>query len=512
MASLRSLGRVFLSVSLLAFGASAQAQSAARGQAIYNQAPWGCGDCHGGSDPKKDPERDKPSGGVKSGVVWQNILLGINSAVDGNTSMTSLLKPFYDQFQITDDDLKDIAAYLQTVFDGTGGGGGGGVGAGNLSLPAALALGSVNVGASTTQVASGTISGGAVAFTGASISGTHAADFGVASNSCSGTVRAGSCQVTVRFQPASAGARSATLTLTSNAANGASKAVALSGTGVANAIGQVSLAGSLAFAATNVGVQSTPMSLTVRNSGGAPVSVTGVTSSNASEFPVVGNGCSSLAAGASCQVTVAFRPSVAGARSATISVANNGNGGTQSASATGTGVASTGGGDTGTKVAAVEYYNAGFDHYFVTAIADEITKLDDGTFAGWQRTGLSFNVYKTLGAPASSATVYRFFSTSFTPKSSHFYTANAAEYDAVLANADWQLEGQVFNVVLPGADGTCPAGTTAVYRLYNNGQGAAPNHRFTTDLVTRDAMLSRPVDKAWVPEGVGVGVGMCSPL
>jgi hypothetical protein len=107
--------------------------------------------------------------------------------------------------------------------------------------------------------------------------------------------------------------------------------------------------------------------------------------------------------------------------------------------------------------------------------------------------------------------VYRFFSTSFSPKSSHFYTANEGEYAAVLANPDWQYEGQVFNVVTPAADGSCPAGTIAVYRLYNNGQGAAPNHRFTTDLATRNAMLARPADKAWVAEGAGVGVGMCSP-
>jgi hypothetical protein len=31
---------------------------------------------------------------------------------------------------------------------------------------------------------------------------------------------------------------------------------------------------------------------------------------------------------------------------------------------------------------AVEYYNATLDHYFVTALADEIAKLDSGFFAG----------------------------------------------------------------------------------------------------------------------------------
>ena len=42
-----------------------------------------------------------------------------------------------------------------------------------------------------------------------------------------------------------------------------------------------------------------------------------------------------------------------------------------------------------------------------------------------------------------------------------------------------------------------------VYRLYNNGQGAAPNHRYTTDLSVRSQMMSQ----GWVPEGYGsVGV------
>jgi hypothetical protein len=191
-------------------------------------------------------------------------------------------------------------------------------------------------------------------------------------------------------------------------------------------------------------------------------------------------------------------------------VTSTGTGSPQTISATGTGVSGTGGGG-GTKVLAIEYYHAAWDHYFVTAIPAEIAALDNGTFVGWARTGLSFNVYATAGAPGSASTVYRFFSTSFAPKSSHFYTANPAEHQSLLTNPNWQVEGAVFNLAVPATDGTCPAGTVPVYRLYNNGQGAAPNHRFTTDITVRNAMLSRPVDKAWIAEGMGVGVGFCSP-
>ena len=41
----------------------------------------------------------------------------------------------------------------------------------------------------------------------------------------------------------------------------------------------------------------------------------------------------------------------------------------------------------------VEYFNAGFDHYFMTAQADEIAGLDGGAYGGaFVRTGRSFKV------------------------------------------------------------------------------------------------------------------------
>ena len=127
---------------------------------------------------------------------------------------------------------------------------------------------------------------------------------------------------------------------------------------------------------------------------------------------------------------------------------------------------------------AVEYYHAGWNMYFVTALPNEIAALDGGAFGGvWARTGQQFNVYALEGAPASSSTVYRFVSTMFADKSSHVETASVAEYDALVSGAiaGWQLEGAVFSAPLPASDGTCPEGTTPVYRFYNNDMGGAPN-------------------------------------
>jgi hypothetical protein len=162
---------------------------------------------------------------------------------------------------------------------------------------------------------------------------------------------------------------------------------------------------------------------------------------------------------------------------------------------------------TGTKVPVVEYYHAAFDHYFITSLPDEIAKLDNGTFVGWARTGRSFKVYASADAPSWTVPVCRFFSTTFAPKSSHFYSALVNECDGLRSNPNWQFEDYVFNVASPAIDGSCPIGHAPVYRVYNNGQGGAPNHRFTTDLSARSQMLAQ----GYVAEGYGIGVSMCSP-
>ena len=164
----------------------------------------------------------------------------------------------------------------------------------------------------------------------------------------------------------------------------------------------------------------------------------------------------------------------------------------------------------GTEVLAVEYYYAAWNYYFVTAAPDEIAALDGGAFGGvWRRTGQQFKVYSLAGAPVSSSTVWRFFSTIFSPKSSHFYTASSSDYNALVSGAiaGWQLEGSAFSTLMPASDGSCPSGSIPVYRLYNNGMGGAPNHRFTTDINVRAQMLAA----GWAPEGQGIGVGFCSP-
>ena len=153
-----------------------------------------------------------------------------------------------------------------------------------------------------------------------------------------------------------------------------------------------------------------------------------------------------------------------------------------------------------------EFFHAGFGHYFLTADPDEIDALDRGAISGWTRTGQAFSAY--ANAPGDGADVCRFFSRAFAPKSSHFFTANAAECELVKQYPAWTYEGVGFDAPVPDAGGLCPHGMLPVYRLYNDGQGGAPAHRYTTSLSVRSEMMLA----GWVPEGYGPeGVIMCAP-
>jgi len=163
-------------------------------------------------------------------------------------------------------------------------------------------------------------------------------------------------------------------------------------------------------------------------------------------------------------------------------------------------------------VDAIEYYDASLDHYFVTAIQAEINALDGGQFPGWQRTGLSFQVYDASTVLFGVVPVCRFYGRPEAGLDSHFYSASVAECDAVKQKfaAAWILEGDnVFEVFLPNfATGECPAGTIPIYRAWNNRVDS--NHRYTTDPATQQAMIA----KGYIAEGYGppaMPTAMCSP-
>ncbi len=161
--------------------------------------------------------------------------------------------------------------------------------------------------------------------------------------------------------------------------------------------------------------------------------------------------------------------------------------------------------DTG-PVAALEFYHAAFDHYFVTTLPAELAALDSGRLSGWMRTGLWFTAYGT--AQPGTLPVCRYY---LPPAAgdSHFFSASAAECAEVgIRFPLFTLEtAAAMYMFLPDpVTGACPAGTTPVYRLWNGRSDS--NHRYTTSAPVRDAMLAQ----GHVAEGYGPGaVAMCAP-
>ena len=270
--------------------------------------------------------------------------------------------------------------------------------------------------------------------------------------------------------------------------------------------GRLTMTTSLSFDPQPLRTASANRRITVTNSGTASVTVSSVTSNN-SEFRVVGNTCATVAVSGTCAIDVNFRPEDVGTRGGTISIVSNGTGSPQGVSARGEGLAESSPPPGGTTVTIYEAFHAAFGHYFITANADEMGKITSNPLSGWAATGRSFKAYQSGGT--GTAAVCRFFTTAFAPKSSHFYAPRGAGCEPVFENKDWQFEADAFYVAEANDAGACPTGTQPIYRLYNNGQTGAPNHRYTNDPAVRSQMMAQ----GFVPEGKGAeGVGFCAPL
>jgi len=153
-------------------------------------------------------------------------------------------------------------------------------------------------------------------------------------------------------------------------------------------------------------------------------------------------------------------------------------------------------------VEVIEFYHAGFDHYFMSADPVEINLLDTGYFTGWTRTGYQFKAYATgSSAGPTMNPVCRYYGLPSAGLDSHFYSASSEECWEVrhFFLAAWQIESDnVFQIDLPDTTtGACPAGTVPVYRVFN--QRIDANHRYMTSTVVRTQMEAQ----GWIREGYG---------
>ncbi len=172
-----------------------------------------------------------------------------------------------------------------------------------------------------------------------SIAGANPTDF-AQTNTCGTTLAASaSCTISITFTPASVASFTATLSVADNA-SGSPQMAALIGLGTPAPAPQAVLSpAALGFGSQNTGTTSAPQTITLSNPGNAALSVgsIAITGVSASAFSQTNTCGATLAANASCIISVTFTPQVAGALTAAITVTDNASGSPQSASLSGTG-------------------------------------------------------------------------------------------------------------------------------------------------------------------------------
>lgn len=176
-----------------------------------------------------------------------------------------------------------------------------------------------------------------------STGGTNAGDFS-ASSGCGTVAPNGTCTISVKFTPTASGARSATLSIASDAPSSPDQ-VSLSGTGLNSHL-------TLSPDPMNFGDvlfgQSSTMTLTFSNSGTDPTHLTGPPATggpNPGDFTLNTTSltCPSdsagpyVPAGGSCSLTITFTPGAVGARSATLTFPNDSSDGPQTLTLSGNG-------------------------------------------------------------------------------------------------------------------------------------------------------------------------------
>jgi trimeric autotransporter adhesin len=196
--------------------------------------------------------------------------------------------------------------------------------------PTSLSFGTVAIG-TTSAVKTVTVRNTGTAtltITTIAISGTNSGDFSKTATTCGASLAAGArCTISVDFKPAASGARSAALSITDNA-SGSPQQVPLSGIGTTAKLAPTSLN----FGTVATGVTSAAKTVTLTNLGTTTLTITtiAISGTNSGDFSKTATTCgASLAAGARCTISVDFKPSASGARSAAVSITDNASGSPQ---------------------------------------------------------------------------------------------------------------------------------------------------------------------------------------
>jgi len=229
-----------------------------------------------------------------------------------------------------------------------------GIGSGPLAVPSPLNVNFGNVPSGTTsssqEITLANAGNQPLQITEFNFSG-NVAEFSLGQNSCTAgnmVSAGGSCTIQVSFVPSTTGTFNASLTITDNSGNiaGAVQSIPLMGAGTPPAPILIISPTALGFAAQSVGTTSASQMAMVFNNGSAALNISSlvITGTGAGNFGIIQAGsapCSaggSVAAGASCAVTINFTPASLGAKNAALSLGDNASGSPQMVSLTGTGV------------------------------------------------------------------------------------------------------------------------------------------------------------------------------
>lgn len=164
---------------------------------------------------------------------------------------------------------------------------------------------------------------------------TTSGDFAQTNNCGTDLAPGASCAISVTFRPTASGTRTGSLVVVDTDA-ASPRSVALSGTGTSVSLTPTSID----FGTRVPLLSSTSRTVTLTNadSAGRALAIKGIriTGTNASEFTQTNNCGTRLSAGASCTITVTFRPSGFGDRTATLAVEHDVAGGPRAVPLTGT--------------------------------------------------------------------------------------------------------------------------------------------------------------------------------
>jgi Glycosyl hydrolases family 39/Abnormal spindle-like microcephaly-assoc'd, ASPM-SPD-2-Hydin len=182
----------------------------------------------------------------------------------------------------------------------------------------------------------------AISISSIGLTGANPTDFKISSKTCLVSLAASSsCTVNVVFAPTMTGTRAATLSF-NDTGSGSPQTVALSGLGT---VGASVSPTSLAFGSIKLGSSSAAGSTALKNVSAAAISISkiAITGTNLADFTISSNTCGpSLAVAASCSVSVIFKPSAAGTRSAALTFTDSATNSPQTVPLSGSGAEMTG--------------------------------------------------------------------------------------------------------------------------------------------------------------------------